>query len=150
MQAYNLPCYRSSRSEVYLGKVVMKLYSKFTGEHRCKSVIPIKLLCNFTEITFQHGCSPVNLLHIFRTLFYKKKNTSGGLLLLLKGFPVYKLDKHQFSKPISGQYCHFILSEKKLRFSGVFRVYKKGTLTKWVNNIMILNITIEHFQIGIL
>ena len=27
----------------------------------------------------QHGCSPVNLLHIFRTRFYK--NTSGWLLL---------------------------------------------------------------------
>ena len=38
--------------------------------------------CDFNkvafEITFRHGCSPVNLLHIFRTPFYK--NTSGGLL----------------------------------------------------------------------
>ena len=30
-------------------------------------------------ITLGHGCSSVNLLHIFRTLF--PKNTSGGLLL---------------------------------------------------------------------
>ena len=37
------------------------------------------LLCNFIEIAFQHGCSAVNLLHIFRTLFLK--NTSGWLLL---------------------------------------------------------------------
>ena len=37
--------------------------------------------CDFNkaEITLRHGCSPVNLLHIFRTLFYQ--NTSGGLLL---------------------------------------------------------------------
>ena len=34
---------------------------------------------NFVEITFRHGYSAVNLLHIFRTLF--PKNTSGGLLL---------------------------------------------------------------------
>ena len=34
---------------------------------------------NFFEITLRHGCSPVNLLHIFRTLFLK--NTSGQLLL---------------------------------------------------------------------
>ena len=33
----------------------------------------------FIEITLQHGCSPVNLLHIFRTHFYK--NTYEGLLL---------------------------------------------------------------------
>ena len=33
-------------------------------------MISIKLqLCNFIEITFRHGCSPVNLLHILRTLF---------------------------------------------------------------------------------
>ena len=33
----------------------------------------------FIEITLQLGCSPVNLLHTFRTLFHK--NTYGGLLL---------------------------------------------------------------------
>ena len=36
---------------------------------------------NFIEITLLHGCSPVNLLHIFRTTF--PKNTSGGLLLYM-------------------------------------------------------------------
>ena len=38
-----------------------------------------KLFCNFIEITLWHRCSPVNLLHIFRTPF--SKNTSGWLLL---------------------------------------------------------------------
>ena len=37
---------------------------------------------NFIEITFQHGCSPVNLLHIFRRPF--SKNTFGWLLLEVK------------------------------------------------------------------
>ena len=41
--------------------------------------ISIKLLCNFIEITLRHGCSPVNLQHIFRTPF--PKNTSGRLPL---------------------------------------------------------------------
>ena len=40
------------------------------------------MLCNFIEIALRHGCSSVNLLHIFRTSF--PKNTSGGLLLLYK------------------------------------------------------------------
>ena len=35
----------------------------------------------FIEILLRHGCSPVTLLHIFRTPF--PKNTSGGLLLLI-------------------------------------------------------------------
>ena len=32
-----------------------------------------------SQIKLRHGCSPVNLLHIFKAPFYK--NTSGGLLL---------------------------------------------------------------------
>ena len=39
-----------------------------------------KSASNFIEITLWHGCSPVNLLHNFRTPF--TKNTSGWLLLL--------------------------------------------------------------------
>ena len=41
----------------------------------------VKLLCNFIKIKFRHGCSPVNLLHIFRAPF--PKNHSGWLLLLV-------------------------------------------------------------------
>ena len=29
----------------------------------------VTIASNFTEITLRHGCSPVDLLHIFRTLF---------------------------------------------------------------------------------
>ena len=38
-----------------------------------------KVAFNFIETTLRHGCSPVNLLHIFRTPFLNK--TSGLLLL---------------------------------------------------------------------
>ena len=48
-------------------KNVLKIWSKFTGEHPCGSVISIKLLCKFTEIILRHWCFNVNLLHIFRT-----------------------------------------------------------------------------------
>ena len=67
-------------SRVLLGKDVVKIFSKFIGEHLCRSVISIKLQSNFIEITLRHGCPPpVKLLRIFRTFF--PKNTSGGLLL---------------------------------------------------------------------
>ena len=36
--------YRSSHPEVFLRKGVLKIYSKFTREHPCRSVISIKLL----------------------------------------------------------------------------------------------------------
>ena len=39
--------FRSSHSEVFLGKGVLKICSKFTGEHPCQSATSIKLLCNF-------------------------------------------------------------------------------------------------------
>ena len=71
--------FRSSHPEVLLERDVLKICSKFTGEHPCRSVISIKLQNNFIEMTLQHGCSPVNLLHIFRTS--SSKNTSGWLLL---------------------------------------------------------------------
>ena len=58
-------------------KKTLKICSKFTVEHSCQGVISIKLLCNFIEITLWHGCSPVNLLYIFRIPF---DNTYGGLL----------------------------------------------------------------------
>ena len=70
---------RSSRPEVFLVKSVLNICNKLTEEHLCRSVISIKLLCNIIEITLRHGCSPVNLLHIFRTPF--PRNTSGWLLL---------------------------------------------------------------------
>ena len=61
--------FRSSYSEVFLGKGALKICSKFTGEHPCWSVISIKVICNIIEVTLRHGCSPVNLLHIFRAPF---------------------------------------------------------------------------------
>ena len=50
--------YISCRQEVFLRKGVLKICSKFTGEHTYQGVISIKMLCNFIEITLQHGCSP--------------------------------------------------------------------------------------------
>ena len=60
--------FRSSHPEVPLPEGVLKIYSKFTGEHQCRSVISIKLLA---------------------TSF--RKNTSEGLLLKVKGVISYLL-----------------------------------------------------------
>ena len=63
---------RSIHPEVFL--------EKGEKEHPCRSVISIKLPCNFIKITLRHGCSPGDFLRIFRTPFLK--NTSGWLLLI--------------------------------------------------------------------
>ena len=73
--------YRSPvASKTVLGKGLPKICSKFTEEYPCRSAISVKLQSNIIEIALRHGCSPLHLLHIFRTPF--PKNTSGGLLML--------------------------------------------------------------------
>ena len=81
---------RSSRPEEFLGESVLKICSKFTGWHPCRSVISIKLQSNFIEITLRHGCSPINLL---QTTF--AKNTSGWLLLLFESLLALSWWMHQ-------------------------------------------------------
>ena len=74
----NITIFKSSLPEVFLGKGVLILCSKFTRENPCRRAISIKIQSNFIEITLRHGCSPVNLVHIFSIPFLK--NTSGRLL----------------------------------------------------------------------
>ena len=61
----------------------------------------------FTEITLWHWCSPVNLLHTFRTPF--PKNTSGELLLTLVAVN-YFLKK--VSSQLFGRFFNILLREK--------------------------------------
>ena len=68
---------RKSPSDVFFRKGVLKICSKFKGEHPCRSAISIKLKSNFIDIALWYGCSPENLLNMFRTHFHK--NTSGWL-----------------------------------------------------------------------
>ena len=87
--------FRSSPPKGFLGKGILKICSKFILEHSFQSVISIKFICNFVKITLRHGCSPVILLHIFRTHF--PKNISGGLLLSFCDF-IWKERTHKPSK----------------------------------------------------
>ena len=61
---------RSTLPEMFLGKGVLQI---------CRKIYRRTFMLNFIEITLWHRCSPVNLLHIFRTRF--PKNTSRWLLL---------------------------------------------------------------------
>ena len=78
---------------MFFGKDVLKICSKFLGEHLCRSANWIKLQSNFTEIALWPGCSPVNLLHIFRTSF--PKSTSGGLLIEIEKSSMSRLSQEK-------------------------------------------------------
>ena len=67
---------RSSPPEVFLGKRLLEICSKFAEQPR-RSVISMRLFCNFIEIALWNRNFPVNLLHIFIAPF--SKNTSDGL-----------------------------------------------------------------------
>ena len=60
---------RSIPPELLLGKDVLKICSKFSGEHPWQSVISIKLLCNFIEVALCHGCSPEKFAAYFQNTF---------------------------------------------------------------------------------
>ena len=77
--------YWRSLLEVFLGEGVLKICSKFSEEHQCRSAIFSK--SNFFAIALRQGCSPVNLLHTFRTPF--SEITSGGLLLYMSYFSTF-------------------------------------------------------------
>ena len=85
-------CSQNQRQKLFLDKGVLKyaanlqenLHAEVQFQWSCRttpsSPATEQLLCNFIiEIALWHGCSPVNLLHIFRALF--PKSNSAGLLL---------------------------------------------------------------------
>ena len=121
--------FRSSRPKVFLGKDVLKICSKFTGEHSCWSAISIKLLSNFIKIAIRHECSPVNLMHIFRTPFYK--NTSGWCFtfhhydhLSALGFCMFSIfgeDSHKQKCQTKGQWLKLVYI--KLFVIAVFQLF---------------------------
>ena len=63
---------------MFLGKGVLKIFSKFTGEHPCQGAISKKVALQLYGSRTLAWCSAVNLLHIFRIPF--PKNTTEGLL----------------------------------------------------------------------
>ena len=129
---------KSSHLEVFLRKGVLKICNKFTGQHPCRSVISIKLLCDFIEIAFRHGCSPVNLLHIFRIPF--PGNTSTWLLLnffsteLLYTSSALKSNLYDSGKTLNAQQKTGLLF-KKIKTS----VFSLRMPTKVCAEILLLN-----------
>ena len=52
---------RSSHPDVFLEKGVLKICSKFTGEHPCQSAISIKLQTTLLKSHFDMGCKAILL-----------------------------------------------------------------------------------------
>ena len=91
----NIPrFYKSSSLEVFLGKCVLNICNKFTGEHPYRSVVSIKFFGNFIEITLRPGCCPVILLHYI--LSERILSIPVVTLLIRKWFRISSHKKHNF------------------------------------------------------
>ena len=103
-----LEMFKRSRSEAFLGKGVLKIYSNFTGEYPRRSAIcKVGSARQFYWNHTSTWCSPVNLLHIFRTPFTKK--FFEGLLLDMVLWISKCIQRHFQSKI-------FVISAKVLKY----------------------------------
>ena len=66
---FHVSTIRSCRPEVFLRKGVPKICSKLRGEHPSRTVISIKLHCNFIKTTLSHGCFFCKFAAYFRNTF---------------------------------------------------------------------------------
>ena len=119
----------------YWKKMFWKHAANLQETHPCRNVISITLLCNFIEVTLQHWCSLVNLLHIFRTSFHK--NNYGGLLpYMFQWLPIphnsqcrperswrWRHDVHQAKNTLLS-FCKF--------FDQDYRTIIKHINTRWI------------------
>ena len=82
-------------------------------------------LYNIIEITLRHGCSPANLLHVFRASLHK--NTSGGLLLVIHIKKNFKIELY-----VNSQLFLLYNVHKRTNFSSFYHVKMRGVLRKYV------------------
>ena len=118
-----LNAFRSSRPGVLLGKGVLKICSKFTREYPCRRAPSVMLQSNFIEITLPHRCSPINLLHTFRTTF--SSNTSRRLRLC-------------FNYTEYGTGCMLIKQNNSISTKKCYQIYLKALLLPRENNYVLL------------
>ena len=89
-----------------------------------RGVLKVFLLCSFIEITLQHGLSPVNLLHIFRTHFLRTPMEScfrQKLLIEKQGLHLESLTSERtvFTVVIRSSHPEVLLGK------GVLKIYSK-------------------------
>ena len=111
---------RSSPLEVFLRKGVLKICSRFIGEHPRRIVILMKLQSNFIEITLRLGFSPIDLLDVFGTPF--PKNT---WLLLSTCSKLQRYGENKGGQKLSVQHTfrsNFVLLNFKSRVTSIILV----------------------------
>ena len=129
---------------MFLGEGVLKICSKFTGEHPCQSVISIHLQSNFTEITLRYGCS-INLLLIFCSL-HSANNRFGKLGKEIDA--IVELDRMAIDFHLLVKYCAGRREDfaKVSEINGILsRHLEKHCTSRWITLDKVLLKLIEQF-----
>ena len=114
-----------------------------------------KVASNFVGLALRHGCSPVNLLHIFRTPFLK--NISGQLLLNVVSRNINSDILKQSSSIYTLYYINFSSDKAKKSFrsshrrcsvkKGVVRNFAKFTWKKPVPDLFFNKVAVLGLQL---
>ena len=108
--------YRSSRSEVFCRKGVLRNLAKFTGKHPCQSLTS-QILCNFIKKKrLWQRCFPVNFAKFLRTSFLQ--NTCGGCFL-----NIFFQMSSKILLGFSPSFSHYLVTE-------VLKSYSKSFLSR--------------------
>ena len=122
----------------------MKIYSKFTGKHPCRSMISINLLCQSTYGGLPLGftCSPQTSIYRIRTTFSLGRNICNKVRKPSK--------KHQ--KSLIYAFAYFVdtiyrrTPMPKCDFNKVAGNFIETTLWHWCSPVNLLQIFRTHFS----
>ena len=102
---------------MFLEKGVLKICSKFTGEHTCRSVISIKFISKFIEIALWHGRSLVET-HI-RTAASVSSSQGGNVLFLAREKKLLRYP-YKIAKSVSIKYVTLAQPRKLIAMNFTF------------------------------
>ena len=136
--------FRSSPPELFLlrkrcSENMQQIYRRIP----MPKVDSIKLLCNFIDTKLGHGCSPVNLLLIFRAPF--PESTSEGLLLFFVWLKIQHLLLSNVKKLVYVKSFKILLGGNRLLVENI----RKFQLRTFLNDVFDLYLLILLYCIEI-
>ena len=111
--------------------VLRKRYSENMHQIYCRACHA--MLCNFFEVSLRHGCSPVNLLHIFRTPFYM--STYGGSLLYKRQLILESACQSCLKNSFSQNFGKFLRKTSILKSFVVIYSLTTAVFVRFIQNI---------------
>ena len=92
----------------------------------------VLLQSNFIEIALRHGCSPVNLLHIFRTRFPGLRLLNFSASKFIASDKIYWVYKKQECIEFFSGFCHVISHHEKSSDFDIMQTRFNSNILDWI------------------